>query len=101
MHGNGSPIAFVNRFVNVFVTPPFCRGSVPFSPHVGTEMLVLSRKAQQQIRAGKFLFTILEIVGNRVKVGVVGPADEPIHREEVHQRMLAQAAESTVNHDRH
>ena len=64
-------------------------------------MLVLSRKAQEQIRAGEFIFTVLSIVGNRVKVGIEGPQGAAIDREEIHQRRLTQTAGSNTNHDGH
>jgi carbon storage regulator len=53
-------------------------------------MLVLSRKTDQQIAIGKdVLITVLEIVGNRVKVGITAPGSQQILRGElVAQRPL-------------
>jgi carbon storage regulator len=51
-------------------------------------MLVLSRKRGEGIVIGDGVtVTVLEVNGNKVKLGFVAPAEVPIHREEVHQRM--------------
>lgn len=47
-------------------------------------MLVLSRKAGQEVVLGENItVTVLEIRGNRVKLGFTGPPELPIHRQEV------------------
>jgi carbon storage regulator len=49
-------------------------------------MLVLSRKRGETTVIGEDItVTVLEIRGNRVKLGFTGPADVPIHREEIYQ----------------
>ena len=51
-------------------------------------MLVLSRKRGEAIVIGNGVtVTILEVQGGRVKLGFDGPAEVPIHREEVYQRL--------------
>lgn len=51
-------------------------------------MLVLSRKQGEGIVIGDgVIVTVLEVRGNQVKLGFVAPAEVPIHREEVHQRI--------------
>ncbi|HEV3137361.1 MAG TPA: carbon storage regulator CsrA [Pirellulales bacterium] len=51
-------------------------------------MLVLSRKKNERIMIGENVeVTIVEIRGDRVKLGFVGPHDVPIHREEVFRRI--------------
>ncbi|MEX0676426.1 MAG: carbon storage regulator CsrA [Pirellulales bacterium] len=51
-------------------------------------MLVLSRKKDQRIMIGENIeVTVVEIRGDRVKLGFVGPHDVPIHREEVFRRI--------------
>ena len=51
-------------------------------------MLVLSRKRGERIViGGGVTVTVLEVHGNQVKLGFAAPAEVPIHREEVHQRM--------------
>jgi carbon storage regulator len=48
-------------------------------------MLVLSRKCGEEIVIGdNITVTILEVRGGRVKLGVAGPAEVPIHRAEVY-----------------
>jgi len=49
-------------------------------------MLVLSRKQGQRVLIGQEIeVTVLEVRGSRVKLGFRGPAEVPIHREELHQ----------------
>ncbi len=51
-------------------------------------MLVLTRKNGESIRvADGIIFTILECANGQVKVGISAPAQLPIHREEVYQRI--------------
>ena len=55
-------------------------------------MLVLSRKQGQRVVIGKDIHvTVLEVRGDRVKLGFEGPVEVPIHREEVSER-IAQAS---------
>lgn len=52
-------------------------------------MLVLSRKTgQRAVIGGNVCVKVLSVQGDRVKLGFEGPADVPIHREEVLQRMV-------------
>ena len=52
-------------------------------------MLVLSRKQNQSIRIGQNIeVVVLEVHGDRVKLGLVAPAEVPIHRREVHDRII-------------
>ena len=47
-------------------------------------MLVLSRKTGERIQIGATMeITVLAIRKGRVKLGFLGPADVPVHREEV------------------
>ena len=53
-------------------------------------MLVLSRKKDERIMIGENIeVTVVEIRGDRVKLGFVGPNEVPIHREEVFRRIHA------------
>jgi len=48
-------------------------------------MLVLSRKKQEQIVIDKdILVTVVDIRGDKVRLGVDAPKDVPVHRKEVH-----------------
>jgi carbon storage regulator len=52
-------------------------------------MLVLSRKNGESIRIGQEIeVTILEVSRGRVKVGISGPSEIPIHRSEVYQQIV-------------
>jgi carbon storage regulator len=54
------------------------------STHEDGAMLVLSRRQGERVIIGQEIeVTVLEIHGNRVKLGVRGPADVPICREEL------------------
>ena len=49
-------------------------------------MLVLSRKRGERTMIGDTIsVTVLEVHGDRVKLGFTGPAEVPIHREEVYR----------------
>jgi carbon storage regulator len=51
-------------------------------------MLALSRKRGEAIVIGSNIRVIvLATDGGRVKLGVVAPAEVPVHREEVYQRI--------------
>lgn len=47
-------------------------------------MLVLSRKNQERICIGNdIVVTVVEIGGNRVKLGIEAPEGVPVHRQEI------------------
>jgi carbon storage regulator len=51
-------------------------------------VLVLTRKHGESIRVGDgIVFTILEISGGQIKVGIEAPAQLAVHREEVYRRI--------------
>ncbi len=48
-------------------------------------MLVLSRKVNEQIVVdGNITITIVDIRGDKVRLGISAPLDVPVHRGEVH-----------------
>lgn len=52
-------------------------------------MLVLTRKSRETVVIGEDIEVIvLEIHGDRVKLGFRGPAEVPIHRAEVHEKIV-------------
>jgi len=52
-------------------------------------MLVITRKSREQLIIGRDIeVTVLKIQGNRVKLGIRGPADVPIHRKELRARIV-------------
>ena len=51
-------------------------------------MLVLSRKLNESIKIGQEIeIVVLEVRGDRVKLGFVAPAEVPIHRREVYDQI--------------
>ena len=58
-------------------------------------MLVLSRRINEKVRIGDSVeVRVLEMSGNVVRLGFIGPPEVAIHREEVFQRI--QADEKTL-----
>jgi carbon storage regulator len=48
-------------------------------------MLVLSRKKNESIIiANDIVITVVEVRGDKVRLGIVAPKDVPVHREEVY-----------------
>ena len=51
-------------------------------------MLVLSRKRGEEIVIGNGItVTVLEVQGNRVRLGFNAPVEVPIHRKEIHAKL--------------
>jgi carbon storage regulator len=51
-------------------------------------MLVLSRKRDESIIIGEnIVLTIVDIRGDKVRLGIQAPATVPVHRKEVHDAM--------------
>ena len=49
-------------------------------------MLVLSRKRDEQIVINKdIVITIVELRGDKVRVGITAPKDVPVHRREIYE----------------
>jgi len=56
-------------------------------------MLVLSRKKNESIVINNDItITIVEIRGDKVRLGIVAPKDVPVHRQEVWEAIHGQAA---------
>jgi carbon storage regulator len=54
-------------------------------------MLVLSRKRGEEIVIGNGItVTVLEVQGNRVRLGFNAPVEVPIHRKEIHAKLGAE-----------
>ncbi len=57
-------------------------------------MLILSRRIGEKIVIGdNVTITVLGVKGNQIRVGIEAPRDVPVHREEIHQRILKERAE--------
>lgn len=51
-------------------------------------MLVLSRKRDEEIViGGDIRITVVEVSGNRVKLGISAPTEVPVHRAELEERL--------------
>lgn len=56
-------------------------------------MLVLSRqRAEQIVIDGRIVVTVVEIRGDKVRLGIDAPKDVPVHREEVQREIDREAA---------
>ena len=52
-------------------------------------MLVLSRKKNEKIIINEsIVITIVDVRGDRVRIGIDAPRDVPIHREEIHEAIV-------------
>jgi carbon storage regulator len=66
----------------------------PFSE--SRPMLVLSRKRDQQIIIGDgIVITVVEIRGDKVRLGIEAPTDVPVHRKEVYEAIKAHNSQAT------
>jgi len=58
-------------------------------------MLVLSRKQDEVIRIGDdILVTVVDIRGDKVRIGVEAPIDVAVHRQEIYERVLKEREDS-------
>lgn len=60
-------------------------------------MLVLSRHRDESIMIGdNIVITIVDIRGDKVRLGIQAPTNVPVHREEVYEAIKREAT-ATVN----
>lgn len=60
-------------------------------------MLVLSRKRDERILIGdNIVITIVDIRGDKVRIGVEAPAHVPVHRQEIVEALQRHAAEEAA-----
>jgi len=58
-------------------------------------MLVLSRKRDERIVIGdNIVITVVEVRGDKVRLGIEAPTDVPVHRQEVLDAIRRNATES-------
>ena len=58
-------------------------------------MLVLSRKSNEQIVINdEIVVTVVEIRGDKVRLGIEAPNDIPIHRQEVYAAIMRDSMQS-------
>jgi carbon storage regulator len=64
----------------------FFLGSLPFLFQGRVLMLVLSRHRDESIMIGdNIIITIVDIRGDKVRIGIEAPNDVPVHRQEVYE----------------
>lgn len=57
-------------------------------------MLILTRRVGESlIIANNIQITVLGVKGNQVRLGIAAPHDVPVHREEIHNKILAEKSE--------
>ena len=57
-----------------------------FEKFMEESMLVLSRKRHESIILGdNIVITIVEILGDKVRLGIEAPKEVPVHRQEVYE----------------
>jgi carbon storage regulator len=60
----------------------------PASTRGMTVMMILPRRPRESIVIGDdTVITVLEVIGNQVKVGIAAPAELSVHREEIYVRI--------------
>lgn len=58
-------------------------------------MLVLSRKRDERIVIGdNIVITVVEVRGDKVRLGIEAPTEVPVHRQEVLDAMRRQSTET-------
>ncbi len=57
-------------------------------------MLVLSRKRNERIMIGdSIIVTVVDFYQNSVRIGISAPAEVPVHRQEIAERIIADRLE--------
>ncbi len=60
-------------------------------------MLVLSRQRDESIViGGDVVITVVDVRGDKVRIGISAPHEVPVHREEVYEAIHAMAEPATV-----
>jgi len=61
-------------------------------------MLVLSRKRDERIVIGdNIVITVVEVRGDKVRLGIEAPSEVPVHRQEVLEAMKRSSGASPQN----
>lgn len=59
-------------------------------------MLVLSRRQNESIMIADIEVVVVEIRGDKVRLGIKAPADVPVHRREVYNAIQREAAKQAA-----
>lgn len=63
-------------------------------------MLVLSRKPNESVMFGDEIeVTVIEIRGDKVRLGIKAPTTVAVHRKEVYERIIQEGSPLIVNRD--
>ncbi len=63
-------------------------------------MLVLSRSVNEQIRIGHdIVIMVVDIRGDKVRLGITAPNEVPVHREEIYQAIQREGASDANSAD--
>jgi carbon storage regulator len=58
-------------------------------------MLILTRRCNESIKIGdEVTVTVLAVKGGQVRLGFTAPESVPVHREEVYERIKAEAPQA-------
>ena len=61
-------------------------------------MLVLSRKKNESIVINNdIVITVVEVRGDKVRLGIVAPKDVPVHRKEVYEAIHGRSPDAMPN----
>jgi carbon storage regulator len=63
-------------------------------------MLILSRRNGESVKIGdEVTVTVLGVKGGQVRLGFTAPPNLPVHREEVYERIKAEASGNISNRE--
>lgn len=61
-------------------------------------MLVLSRKRDERLIIGDVVVTVVEVRGDKVRLGIEAPRNVAVHREEVYEAIRREGGDPDKSH---